>query len=306
MTAATLAITGATGFVGQAVLDVLAEAGCKVRALTRRPQTRSSQGLKWIEGNLSDAASLAHLCEGADAVLHIAGLTSTLNHSEFDTANVSGTQAVIDAAEAQGVKRIVLVSSLAAREPELSAYGASKAKAEQLVKASALDWTIIRPPAVYGPRDSEMFGLFRAARTGFAPMPPKGGRASIIHVNDLARLLLTVTDAPEALGKIYEPDDGKLRGYSHEQLANAVARAMDLGVRVVHLPPSVLRFAARLDELFRKDAAQLTRDRAGYLQHPDWVAHEALQPPESLWKPQIGGADGLHMTAEWYAEQGWF
>ncbi len=212
---------------------------------------------------------------------------------------------MIDAAKAQGIKRFVLVSSLAAREPDLSAYGASKFRAEELVKQSGLDWTIIRPPAVYGPRDTEMFELFRAAKAGITPMPPKGGRASLIHVSDLARLLVAVTDASPAVGQTYEPDDGRPRGYSHEQLATAVGRALDRDVRVLHLPKSVLQMAARADEFFRKDKAKLTRDRVGYMMHPDWVSRPEFRPPDDVWTPEIDSADGLRMTAKWYAEQGW-
>jgi nucleoside-diphosphate-sugar epimerase len=130
---------------------------------------------------------------GTEAVIHVAGLVSTTDPDEFERANVLGTMNMIEAARA-GVPRFIFVSSLSAREPELSAYGASKARAEMLIKASGLDWTIIRPPAVYGPRDAEMFELFRAAKWGVVPVPA-GGRASMIHVEDLARLLLALIPA---------------------------------------------------------------------------------------------------------------
>jgi nucleoside-diphosphate-sugar epimerase len=109
---------------------------------------------------------------GTEAVIHVAGLVNTTDPDEFERANVLGTMNMIEAARAAGVPRFIFVSSLSAREPELSAYGASKARAEMLIKASGLDWTIIRPPAVYGPRDAEMFELFRAAKWGVVPVPP--------------------------------------------------------------------------------------------------------------------------------------
>ncbi|MXO84717.1 NAD(P)H-binding protein [Altererythrobacter aurantiacus] len=300
----TLSLTGGTGFVGRAVLDQLGEQGRSAKALTRRPQEQMFPGLQWVEGSLSDRESLMRLCEGADTVLHIAGLTSALDHSEFEKANVEGTRNILEAAEAEGVRRFVLVSSLAAREPSLSAYGASKARAEEVVKERTLDCTIIRPPAVYGPRDTELLDLFRAAKAGFAPVPPKG-RASFIHVADLARFLLAVTDAKGSSEGLYEPDDGRPGGYSHEELARSIGAAFGRDVRVAHMPAWSLRLVARADELLRGNGAKLTRDRVGYMLHPDWVSRPGYAPPSSLWKPEIGGEEGFRRTAEWYQKEGW-
>lgn len=139
-----LAITGATGFVGSAVLDAARAEGHAVRALARRDQP-AREGVTWVRGDLNDAAALAALVQGADAVIHVAGLTNTPDPAAFESANVTGTANVLAAMRAAGVKRLVFVSSLAARMPGLSLYGASKAKAEALVEGSGLDWT--RAPA---------------------------------------------------------------------------------------------------------------------------------------------------------------
>ena len=116
--------------------------------------------------------------------------------------------AMIDAARAAGVRRFIHISSLAAREPDLSDYGWSKAKAERVVAASGLDWTIVRPPAVYGPGDRETFELFKMARRGLVALPPKG-RFSVLHVEDLCRLILALVDRPDTFLQTYEPDDGR-------------------------------------------------------------------------------------------------
>ena len=158
---------------------------------------------------MSDEAALAALVAGADAVLHIAGVVNAPDVTGFHLGNVAGTEALVDAAEAAGVARMVFVSSLAAREPGLSAYGKSKRHAEEAVQTSTLDWTVVRPPAIYGPRDREILELFKAARWGVVPMPP-AGRASIVHVDDLARLLLDlVPGGAEVSQHIFEPDDGR-------------------------------------------------------------------------------------------------
>ncbi len=301
----TIALTGATGFVGAAVLDAAARAGRPVRALTRRKQA-ARDGVEWIEGTLGDRDALAALCDGADAVIHVAGLTNAPDPAAFGPANVDGTGALIDAAKAPPTKRFVFVSSLSAREPGLSAYGASKAGAERLVETSGLDWTIVRPPGVYGPRDVDYFEMFRSAKWGFIPLPP-GGASSIIHVEDLARLLLDLVDAPPALVRrqLFEPDDGREGGWSHKELAREIGRAVGRPVLAPHLPARVLQAAARLDRLVRGDRARLTVDRVGYMVHPNWVARSAMKVPPAVWSPRIEGAEGLAQTARWYRARGW-
>lgn len=300
-----LAITGATGFVGSAVLAAALAQGHQVRALTRRPQ-RERARVEWVSGDLADKAALADLCEGVDAVIHVAGLTNTPDPAEFEAANVDGTIAVIAAMRTGSVKRLVFVSSLAAREPKLSAYGASKARAEQVVEASGLDWTTVRPPAVYGPRDIDMLDLFRAAKWGVVPLPP-GGATSIIHADDLADLLVTLSGNAAATRKqVYEPDDGREGGWSHKELAQAIGQAV--GKRSVfapHLPRAVLDAAAAADRLLRGDRAKLTADRVGYMCHPNWVSRFDRNVPPGIWQPAILAEQGLKATAEWYRREGW-
>ena len=300
-----LAITGATGFVGSAVLDAALAQGHQVRALTRRPQ-RERARVEWVSGDLADKAALADLCEGVDAVIHVAGLTNTPDPAEFEVANVTGTIAVIAAMRSGGVRRLVFVSSLSARKPELSAYGASKARAEQVVEASGLDWTIVRPPAVYGPRDIDMLDLFRAAKWGVVPLPP-GGATSIIHAEDLADLLVALSgNAAPTRKQVYEPDDGREGGWSHKELAQTIGQAV--GKRSVfapHLPRAVLDAAAAADRLLRGDRAKLTADRVGYMSHPNWVARSDRRVPPGIWQPQSVGEAGLKATAEWYRREGW-
>ena len=302
-----IAITGATGFVGQAVLDETMLRNQPVNALVRRVSDHKHARVEWVVGDLANEQALSHLTAGTNAVIHIAGLTNTPDPANFEAANVAGTANVIAAAKQNGVKRFVFVSSLSARKPELSAYGASKAEAEELVQASGLDWTIVRPPAVYGPRDNDMFELFRTARLGLVPLPP-GGATSIIHVADLAKLLLDLVDAQPALvrKKLFEPDDGREGGWSHKEMAKAIGDAVGKRVFAPHLPRVVLQSAATLDGLFRGSKAKLTQDRVGYMCHPNWVARSDRKVPESVWQPKIGGEEGFSMTAKWYTDEGWF
>jgi nucleoside-diphosphate-sugar epimerase len=300
----TIAITGATGFVGQAVLEQAAAQGLTIRALARTPQPPRA-GVEWVEGDLDDTVALARLVERAEAVIHIAGVVNAPDAAGFAAGNVVGTLNVVTAAMVAGTPRFVHVSSLSAREPHLSQYGASKLKGERIAMASTLDWTVVRPPAVYGPRDREMLELFRFAKTGIVPLPPHG-RMAAIHVDDLARLLVAlVPGGDEVSHKLFEPDDGRTGGWSHKSFAKAIGWAVGKRITPLPLPAFALRAAARGDRLLRRAAAKLTDDRVGYMCHPDWTVRAELRPPAARWVPEIGTRDGLKATAKWYREAGW-
>ncbi|WP_184080372.1 SDR family oxidoreductase [Sphingobium subterraneum] len=296
-------MTGATGFVGAETLRQALDVGHRVTALTRRPQP-PRDGVTWAPGALDDAAALDTLVAGADVVLHIAGVVNAPSRAAFEAGNGTGTANVIAAMQRAGVRRLVHVSSLAAREPELADYCWSKALAEEHVQASGLDWTIVRPPAVYGQGDTEFRELFRAASKGVLPVPPQG-RASLIQVTDLARALLALCETadPAHIGATYEVDDGTPGGLSHAELAAAFGRAMDRRVRPIPLPRWVLMSFAALDGLARGPAAKLTPDRVRYMCHTDWVADPAKRPPAALWAPQISTDAGLRMAAARYRTQ---
>ena len=175
--------------------------------------------MTWVAGALDDGAALSELVRGSDAVVHIAGVVNA-DRAGFVAGNVEGTRAMLAATRAAGVDRFVHVSSLSAREPQLSTYGWSKAGAEKLVEASTLAWTIVRPSAIYGPGDMEMRDLFRAAKLGLALLPPPGVM-SAVAVDDLADLLVTLADHGPARA-LYEIDDG--RRWTHADFARAIRR----------------------------------------------------------------------------------
>ena len=297
-----LAVTGATGFVGSHLLDRALAAGHQVNALTRRDRP-PRPGVTWVNGALDDKASLATLCEDAEAVIHVAGVL-TADAAGFEAGNVAGTRAMLNAAVAAGVKRFVHVSSLAAREPQLSLYGASKARSETLVKTAPIEWSIVRPPAVYGPGDNETLDLFKMAKAGVVMLPPEG-RFSVIHAADLADLLLALITLQAPYGLTVEPDDGKAGGYSPEEFARMLGKAFDRKVLALSMSALAIRAGAAIDGFLRGDRAKLTADRASYFCHPDWVVSQGHRPPPDLWQPRIPTAQGLRDTAAWYREAGW-
>lgn len=302
MTKPTLAVTGATGFVGSTLLKAATEAGHKVRALTRRPQP-PAPGIEWVEGALDRPDSLKQLAQGADAVIHVAGIVNAPTREGFVAGNITGTQAMVEAARAAGVDRFVHVSSLAARAPDLSVYGWSKAGAEDAVAGSSLDWAMVRPPAIYGPGDMEMLDIFKMAKAGVMLMPPRG-HMSVIHAEDLSRLLLALATPGTASGTILEADDARPDGWTHGDFAKAVADAVGRRALILSTPQPILKLGSTLDRMVRGDKAKLTADRVNYFCHPDWRVTAAKRPSPSLWTPQIDTQQGLKDTARAYREAG--
>ena len=301
----TLAITGGTGCVGRRVL-FLHDGQARALARSAQPPKRL---VWWVAGDLADTAALARLCDGASAVIHIAGVVNARDRAGFEVGNVAGTANILTAAEAAGVQRFVHVSSVAAREPSLSMYGASKAAAEALVAASPLDWIMVRPPAVYGPGDRDMLDVYRLAARGWG-VAPGPGRFSLIHADDLARALLTLASAGPSRVTL-EIDDRRgdaANGYGFAEVAQAIGAALGTRPRIVPLPVAALTIAATVATA----AARLTgalptlsRDRARYLAHPDWVARGGNTALADIWTPQFDLAAGIGDTVAGYRGKGW-
>jgi len=297
-----LAITGGTGFVGGHLLRMAVEAGHQVRALARRAQPPMA-GVTWVHGALDAPDSLSRLVEGAQAVIHVAGVING-DREAFRTGNIVGTENMVEAAAHAGIRRFIHISSLAAREPSLSTYGWSKAISEEPVIAAGGNWTIIRPPAIYGPGDREMLELFKAARRGIVPLP-RGTRLSVIAVEDLCRLILACLTSELSSARTYEPDDGVEGGWDAADLARAIGDAVGRRVIAVPLPKSALVVGSMIDSALRGKRAKLTRDRVAYFCHPDWTASPLARPSDEVWRPEIETRAGLAATAQWYRAEGW-
>lgn len=298
-----LALTGATGFVGSHLLDHALAQGHAVRALTRRDQP-PRDGVAWVPGALDRPESLAALARGADAIIHVAGLVNAPDRAGFAAGNIEGTRATLAAAAGAGVRRFVQVSSLAAREPGLSDYGWSKAEADKLVDASGLDWAIVRPPAVFGPRDGELVALFRLLARGWRVLPvgPAGQRMSLIAAEDLAQLLLTLAAGRALIGETIEPDDGAPDGWDTRDFIRAVGRAVGKRAIPIPLPRAPLLAAAALTGRLPGPLSKLTPDRARYFAHRDWTAH--ARPPAAVWRARLDTPAALAATAAWYRANG--
>ena len=299
----TVALTGATGFIGTALIKQLQLAGWQVKALYRSKPGRSpisSQNLTWVAGELSDLASLNSLMADADAVIHCAGAVRGVTQADFDLINEIGARHVAEVAAAQNKPpRLLLISSLAARMPELSHYAGSKMRGELAIKNSPLRWTIFRPPAVYGPGDRELLPLFQSMAKGLAPLPAgANGRFSIIHVDDLAAAIVHCLGQDAGDGQTFELDDGHLGGYDWPKVIQIAQAVLCNGgkIRRLPIPIGLLKLVAWTNfyaaQLLRY-APMLTPGKIREITHSDWLCDNNDITRITGWQPTCELAQGL-------------
>ncbi len=311
----TAAVTGATGFIGSHIVRQLGDRGWQVRMLTRRPPISPFFGPHISEaviGDLADRQSLELLVRGADLVIHAAGLVKARSRAEFFDANCTGTRLLAEVAAAQTrLPHFILLSSLAAREPMLSDYAASKHAAEIALASvkGQLPWSVLRPPAVYGPGDREILGFFKQIEAGVAVIPSvPNGRLSLLHVEDLAAAIASTADAPGCVSRMYEIDDGHPDGYSWGELIAAASQAVGRRVRRIALPASLILTAGRLNIVAGRITGRpvmLTAGKGRELVHPDWVARAGHLDADTGWQPNRQIAEGFAETVAWYRQAGW-
>jgi nucleoside-diphosphate-sugar epimerase len=311
--ASCVALTGATGFIGRHLVESLIARGLEVRALCRRPeQARLPAGVTVVEGDLEDDAGLARLVDGAEAIVHSAGLIKAAASADLYRVNAAGTARLVRACTGRPrPPRLIFLSSLAARHPELSDYAASKRRAEQelIREAKGMHWTALRPPAVYGPGDRETFQLFRLLRHGWLPTPAlETARLSLIYVEDLCDAAATLLSAPIESGSLLEIRDACEAGYSWRAVAEAGGRHIGRKVVCVPLPRSVMRAAAVATQSLSRITGHVPRISPGKvreLYHDDWVCRDNPLTRLTPWRPKVGLDEGIGRTLTWYRAHRW-
>jgi len=294
-----VAVTGATGFLGSALLKRLGSNNRSIRALTRRPRTDTGN-LHWIEGDLHNLKALEKLVAGAESVIHCAGAVRGASAQAFTRVNSQGTLNLVQTATQHAPHcRFLLLSSLAAREPQLSWYAASKYEAEQLLSrhAGGITWTVFRPTAIYGPGDRELGPLLRLTRYGILPMAGRSlTRISLLHVDDLVAAILSWLDTAEPVQGVYELDDGTAGGYDRHTLAEIASRVWDRPVRPLSVPEGLIYSVAGtnlwLSRVFRY-SPMLTPGKVRELLHHDWVCDNTPLMRTLNWQPRVRLPDAL-------------
>ncbi len=322
-------LTGGSGFLGSHVAQLLNDDGHDVRALVRKTSDtrflRSLPRVELFEGSVEDRPSCLAACEGVDAVIHAAGLVKARSRAEFELTNVVGTQNVLDAAiERQpGVRRFVFVSSLAARAPSpdgrplpldapaapVTAYGRSKLAAERLVLAAKdkLHVTVVRPTAIYGPRDKEMLQLFQYAKMRILPsIGAPEGKLTLIFGEDCARGVILAMHAAVPSGRAYDLDDGTV--YSRRELSEGLERAIGKKALVSFpIPDFVVKALGKATDVYGRvtnRAVMVTSEKVTELLQ-QWVGDSSTARAELGFTPTVTWEEGARRTAQWYFANHW-
>jgi nucleoside-diphosphate-sugar epimerase len=297
-----IALTGATGFVGRAVVEKLLASGHSVTALVRDvTAAKLPPSVHMIVGDLHNDAALQKLTAKQDVVLHVAGAILGVGRQDFIRANVEGTRNVAAAARANGVKRVVFISSLAAREPGIGPYGESKLLAEQLLQSYAQHFSlkILRPAAVYGPGDKATLPLLKTLLAQVAVIPGvRRAKFSMIHVDDVALEVVRAAEADDT--GLAELDDGEA-GHTWPELIAIVRENFGTAQSVVFIPrPAATALGLCGDALARvlRKPVLISSRQMRQLYHPNWVADAASNAR------RIRLRDGLPSTIGWYQAQG--
>jgi dihydroflavonol-4-reductase len=321
-------VTGATGFVGSHLVEALVAEGHQVRVLAR-----STSDLSWIRdldvervtGDLQDERALQNALEGMDWVFHVAGLTKARRLDSYMKANALGTLNLLEACTKikEPFSRVVLLSSLAAWGPNspscprgetepcspVSHYGLSKARAEEFACqfTSRLPLVILRPTAVYGPRDRDVLAFFRMVKRGlFIKIGAQEKYICMIHVKDLVRAMLLAAKAPVESGSIYPVSDGEVHTWS--SVADILGKIMGVRFRTIKLPFTLAWTAALLSELgswLLGLPPLYNREKLKEMLQPGWTCSTEKIRAELGFQPMVSLEEGLRETYLWYRNMGW-
>jgi len=321
-------VTGATGFVGSHLVEGLVERGYRVRCLVRK-----SSNLRWLSdlrveyayGDIADQDSLRGVVENADLVFHSAGLTKAKNREEYFRANAEGTRNLVQACQGQnpGLKRFVYVSSQAAVGPgsdekpldenapcrPITDYGESKLEGEKIVLqySSKLPITIVRPPAVYGPRDADVLGFFKVASKGFRVSFGKGESfLSLVYVKDLVEGIIRGAENPKSLGQTYFIADERV--YSWREAFDIMAEVLEKRTIPLRTPKRVVLFLALISESFSGlfgRSATFNTQKAREITQRYWGLDVSKARAELEFSAKYDLKRGAAETVKWYRDEGW-
>ena len=305
MSPPSVAVTGATGFIGGAIVRSLLDDGWRVRALVRPTSFDKPLPVEVerISGSLTDTAALKELLSGCDAVVHCAGVVRGARASTFMHHNAEAVERLVTLASAEArVGRFLSLSSLAATRPQVSPYAASKHAGELVLEkmGGEVTWLALRPPAVYGPGDRELLPLFNAMAHGIAPTwGDRNARFSLIFITDLVSAVSQWLNSTTPTTGIYELGDGRLNGYSMDDVIDIAAVVVKRRIRRLHVPAVLLDVAAaaniRLARI-RGYEPMLTPWKLRELRHPRWVCDNGAFTAATGWEPRISLAEGLALA----------
>jgi nucleoside-diphosphate-sugar epimerase len=315
-------VTGATGFIGSHLCEELIRRGYRVTCLSRETSSHTwieNLNVTHIRGDCTDRESLLRNSDEFDYVFHLAGLTKACSPDAFYSVNARGTANLVRtvAERNPSVKRFIYVSSLAAIGPSrngapvledtppapVSHYGKSKLEGEMAVLKfrDDLPVTILRPPAVYGPRDRDMLVLFQMIKKGFFFDLGKC-YYSLLYVDDLIQGILLSAEREQAVGKTFFLCDGNI--YTGDEIANEISSVLQVRARPVKVPKFAMSFFAAVSEKLNKRGI-INRDRIEDFKHTHWICEADKACKELGFSPKVLMKEGIRWTADWYRKQRW-
>ena len=319
-----IALSGGTGFVGSHLVDTLCANGLEPRVLVRDPSAPrwiAEAPVDWVQGSLAESDSLRRLVEGAGTVIHLAGVVRAGREEDFDRGNRLGTLNLVSAvSESAPTARLIHVSSLAAAGPSpdpagigpeaepapISWYGRSKLGAEKEVRSlkDSQWWTILRPPAIYGPRDTDVFEFFKMAARGIVALPGGERWLTVAWVGDVVKSILAASCGPA--GKTYHL--GEPAPVTLDQLIATLCAAGDVRARTIHLPPGLVTGAGLAGSALQRlgwKRLPLTSDKTRELLARHWTARTADSLEDLGVNDTTSFCDGAASTWSWYRQSGW-
>jgi nucleoside-diphosphate-sugar epimerase len=259
--------------------------------------------IQWILGRLDDPESLAQLLSGSDTVIHGAGIVRGSEWRHFEKVNTEGVARMVQTArQMHPSPRFLLLSSLTAREPQLSHYAASKRLGEKVLESDGgdLEWAVLRPPAVYGPGDREIAPLLQWMCRGVAPQASsRASKFSMLYIDDLADAIVALLEQAHWQRSTFELHDGRSGGYHWGEVVQVVSRVAARNVFCFKLPRLMIRTAAAVNLGAARIcgyAPMLTPGKVRELEHPDWICDNTVFSKATGWQPRTDLAEGIRRT----------
>lgn len=322
-------LTGATGFVGSHILDCLLRNNFQTVVLLRKTSNTNyiNHQLARIEicyAQLSDVDSLIKALDGVSYVIHCAGLTKAVKNNDFFEVNHAGTRNLLRAINSRKneIKRLVFLSSLAAAGPvkpghkakeddpvsPVSLYGKSKLAAEkEIISSSEVEYVIVRPPAVYGPRDEAFFPMFKAIYRHIRPLIIGGTKElSLVFVEDLAQAVVQCMIHSDAKNRIYYIANPDI--VTPSALALEIQRQLNGWAMPFAIPVQFLWFICAANEFLAKITKKpviLNRQKYRELKAHSWVCDPSRAQSELGINCKTNLDEGIRSTLAWYYEHGW-
>ena len=321
-------VTGGTGFIGSHLVESLLQKGIQVRCLLRR-----ESDLKWlrglsvevVRGDCRDKISLKEAVKAVDQVFHLAGVTKVIKEKTYFEVNAFGTENVIHSCLENNpdLQKFIYLSSQAASGPSgdgsqkresdrcapVSPYGQSKRMGEELALAHAheLPLLILRPSAVYGPRDKDVFAFFKCLSRRIKPcLAGWDQHLSLCYVQDIVQVILLAAEAQTESGEIFFLSDG--HDYRMEEIGDTFAKAMGINAFRIRIPKPMILGIAFFSEYFSKFSKRpplINKSKVKEMVQKDWVCDITKAKTILGFKPKVRLLEGVRFTFEWYKKENW-